>query len=169
VAEATFSRADLISAIDDGKRRRRFFEGRARAFDEAGITKPVKRTEGGLSRYDNDARIRAVIANLLLDWGLQHPQKLPETERANPSRSVFWAMAEALDPMTIDFVINATRRGEDWILRVDRIVGADGEPTFLARAYPCTEARDYGETPDGCASTLGIGLLPLLAHLVGEA
>lgn len=168
MAEPTFSRCDIVAAIDDGKRRRLFFEGRTRSFDEAGITRPVKRTEGGLARYDNHARIRAVVANMLLDWGLAHPQRLPESERANPSRSVFWAMAEALDPMTMDFIWEGVRNGQDWALRIDRIIGPDGEPTFLARAYPCTADRNHGETPEGCTSTLGIGLLPILAHLVGE-
>lgn len=167
MAEPVFSRCDIVAAIDDGKRRRRFFEGRARGFDDNGVTRPATRTEGGLARYDRHALIRAVVANLLLDWGLEHPQ-LPESERANPSRSVFWAMAEALDPMTLDLIVSGSRNGQDWILRVDRIIGDDGEATFLARAYPCTAERDYGETPQGCASTLGIGLLPLIAHLVGE-
>lgn len=165
MSKSVFSRCDIIAAIDDGKRRRRFFEGRVRGFDEADIIRPASRTEGGVARFDNDARVHAVVANLLLDWGLAHPQ-LPESERVNPSQSVFWAMVETLDHMTIDFIMGAAREGRDWLLRIDRITGAGGETTFLARAFPV--GGDYGETPENCISTLSIGLRPLLAHLLKE-
>jgi hypothetical protein len=169
MAEPAFSRCDVMAAIDDGKRGRAFFGGRQRNLTDADIIRPAGRTSGGQARYDLHALVRAVVANMLLDWGLRHPDKLPQSERANPCRSVFWAMAEALDPMTIDLIVAATRQGEDWLLRIDRIQGADGEPSFLARAYPITDDRNYGETPEGCTSTLSLGLRPLIAHLVGRA
>ncbi len=164
--ERTYSRADLIDAIADETRSHGFYAGRIRAFGDAGILPVLRRTAGGIARYDNRARVLATVANMLLEWGLAHPQ-LPESERANPSRSVFWAMAEALDPMTVDFILNGARNGQDWVLRIDRIADPAG-PRFLARAYPMTADRDYGETPEGCTSTLGIGLRPLLSHLAGE-
>lgn len=164
MSESAFSRCDVVAAMDDGTRGLTFFGGRERGLREAGVLRVVERTPGGQARFNNDARVLAVIGNALLDWGLQHPQRLPETERANPSRSAFWATAHALDPMTIDFIMSAARNGRDWLLRIDRITGAGGEPTFLARAFPI--GGDYGETPENCMSTLSIGLRPLLAHLV---
>lgn len=164
-----FSRADVIDAITDGARRHEFFGGRIRALADAGILKAKGRTDGGQARYGDDARVLAVVCNTLLDWGLQHPQRLPESFRANPCRSPFWAVAEALDPMTIDLVLIGVCNGQDWLLRLDRITGQAGETTFLARVYPMTENKDYGPTPEGCLSTLSLGLTPILAHLVEDA
>lgn len=168
MSEPLFSRGELIAVIDDGKRDRPLYASRIDALNKAGVLPVVSRTRGGQARFGNDARVIAVVANLLLDWGLQHPQRLPESERATHSRSVFWAVAAAFDPLTIDFVMTATREGRDWLLRIDRITGHGGQPTFLARVYPATDDRNHGETPEGCTSTLGVGLLPILSHLVGE-
>lgn len=164
----TFTSGEIVGAISDGKRPRSFFRGRQRAFADAEILPIASRTIGGQARYSRDALIIAVVANQLMDWGLQHPQKLPATDRANPSPSPLWAVARALEPQTLDFIAMGIRRDRDWLIRLDLVPGKDGHPTYLVRPYPITAEGKYGETPDGATSTLSIGLRPLIAHLVGE-
>ena len=123
---------------------------------------------GGLARYGDHARIIAAVCNVLMDWGLQHPQKLPPSARANPSPSPLWAVSHALDATTLGFIVDSARSGRDWLLRLDLIPGENGEPTYLARPYPITEEADYGLTPRGTTSTLSIGLSPLIARLTRE-
>src|SRR5690349_11135542 len=116
MSEAAFSHADLIAAISDGVRRKEFFAGRVKGMCGADVLPVAARTAGGQARYTADALIVAVICNALTDWGLQHPQKLPDNQRANPSRSPYWAVAEALDGQTLDFIANGALQGQDWLL-----------------------------------------------------
>ena len=168
MAERRFTHKDLVAAIADGQRSPEFLKGRVRAFGDAEVLPVESRTAGGIACYGDHARIIAAVCNVVMDWGLQHPQKLPETARSNPSPSPLWAVSHALDATTLGFIVDSVRHGRDWLLRIDLVPGARGEPTYLARPYPITAGGDYGLTPRGATSTLSIGLSPLIARLTRE-
>lgn len=169
MAESYFTHKDVVAAISDGKRSNGFFTSRARDCREADVLPVASRTPGGLALYGNEARIIAAVCNVVMDWGLQHPQKLPETARANPSPSPLWAVSHALDATTLAFIVDSVRLGREWLLRLDLVPGENGQPIYWARPYPITDEGKYGETPSDATSTLSIGLSPLVRRLIGEA